>query len=69
MREQYLRQGDVFLLVYDVTDTTSFHKIPTFREQILTVKGWTAANATTAAASGAGGASNGTADGPGAGAR
>ena len=39
MREQYLRQGDVFLLVYDVTDTTSFDKIPTFREQILSAKG------------------------------
>lgn len=38
MREQYLRQGDVFLLVYDVTDTTSFDKIPTFREQILLAK-------------------------------
>ncbi|XP_059085337.1 ras-related protein M-Ras-like [Tigriopus californicus] len=39
MREQFLRQGDGFLIVYSVTDTTSFERIPNFRDQIIAVKG------------------------------
>ena len=39
MREQYLRQGDCFLLVYSVTDPSSFDHISYFRNRILEVKG------------------------------
>ncbi len=39
MREQYLRQGDCFLLVYSVTDPDSFDHVPEFRRRILEVKG------------------------------
>lgn len=38
MREQYMRKGDGFLLVYSVTDTQSFENIMHFYVQILRVK-------------------------------
>ena len=38
MREQYMRTGEGFLLVYSITSPQSFEEIKTFREQILRVK-------------------------------
>ena len=38
MRDQYMRTGQGFLLVYSVTSRQSFDSISLFREQILTVK-------------------------------
>lgn len=38
MREQYMRKGDGFLLVYSVTDKQSFDNIMHFYVQILRVK-------------------------------
>lgn len=38
MREQYMRKGDGFLLVYSVTDKQSFENICNFHTQILRVK-------------------------------
>ncbi|XP_046546366.1 ras-related protein M-Ras-like [Haliotis rubra] len=38
MREQYMRKGDGFLLVYSVTDKQSFENIRNFHTQILRVK-------------------------------
>ncbi|BFZ02183.1 hypothetical protein BsWGS_05222 [Bradybaena similaris] len=38
MREQYMRKGDGFLLVYAVTDKQSFENISHFHTQILRVK-------------------------------
>lgn len=38
MREQYLRKGDGFLLVYSVTDEQSYENIVNFHTQILRVK-------------------------------
>ncbi|XP_059165063.1 ras-related protein M-Ras-like [Physella acuta] len=38
MREQYMRKGDGFLLVYSVTDRQSFENISNFHTQILRVK-------------------------------
>ncbi|KAK3772838.1 hypothetical protein RRG08_017402 [Elysia crispata] len=38
MREQYMRKGDGFLLVYSVTDKQSFENIGHFHTQILRVK-------------------------------
>lgn len=38
MREQYMRKGDGFLLVYSVTDQQSFENIRHFHTQILRVK-------------------------------
>ncbi|XP_054165947.1 ras-related protein M-Ras-like [Oppia nitens] len=38
MREQYMRKGDAFLLVYSVTDIQSFANIRHFFTQILRVK-------------------------------
>jgi len=38
MREQYMRKGDGFLLVYSVTDKASFHNIKQFYTLILRVK-------------------------------
>ncbi|XP_064647969.1 ras-related protein M-Ras-like [Lineus longissimus] len=38
MREQYMRKGDGFLLVYSVTDKQSFENIINFHTQILRVK-------------------------------
>jgi len=38
MRDQYIKNGDGFLLVYSVTDRWSSHSLTAFREQILAVK-------------------------------
>ena len=38
MREQYMRTGEGFLLVYSITSRTSFEEILTFQQQILRVK-------------------------------
>lgn len=38
MREQYMRKGDGFLLVYSVTDKQSYENIGNFHTQILRVK-------------------------------
>lgn len=38
MREQYMRTGEGFLLVYSVTSRASFEEIMAFRNQILRVK-------------------------------
>jgi GTPase SAR1 family protein len=38
MREQYMRTGEGFLLVYSITSRTSFEEISTFYQQILRVK-------------------------------
>jgi len=38
MREQYMRTGEGFLLVYSITSRTSFEEIATFQQQILRVK-------------------------------
>jgi GTPase SAR1 family protein len=38
MREQYMRTGEGFLLVYSITARDSFEEISTFHQQILRVK-------------------------------
>jgi len=38
MREQYMRSGEGFLLVFSVTDYTSFEEVFKFHRQILRVK-------------------------------
>ncbi|XP_050393210.1 ras-related protein R-Ras2 [Patella vulgata] len=38
MREQYMRSGEGFLLVYSVTDRSSFDEVYKFHKQILRVK-------------------------------
>ncbi|KAJ7225159.1 ras family-domain-containing protein [Mycena rebaudengoi] len=38
MREQYMRSGEGFLLVYSITSRDSFKEISTFHQQILCVK-------------------------------
>ena len=38
MREQYMRTGEGFLLVYSITSRQSFDEILTFQQQILRVK-------------------------------
>ncbi|KAK9351770.1 ras family-domain-containing protein [Lipomyces doorenjongii] len=38
MREQYMRAGQGFLLVYSITSRSSFEEIRTFQQQILRVK-------------------------------
>lgn len=38
MREQYMRNGEGFLLVYAVTSRQSFEEIVLFQQQILRVK-------------------------------
>lgn len=38
MREQYMRTGEGFLLVYSITSRQSFEEIATFQQQILRVK-------------------------------
>eukprot|EP01113_Clastostelium_recurvatum_P008273 TRINITY_DN13892_c0_g1_i3.p1 TRINITY_DN13892_c0_g1~~TRINITY_DN13892_c0_g1_i3.p1 ORF type:complete len:190 (+),score=65.76 TRINITY_DN13892_c0_g1_i3:444-1013(+) len=38
MRDQYMRQGQGFALVYSVTDRNSFDEVVLFREQILRAK-------------------------------
>jgi small GTP-binding protein len=38
MREQYMRTGEGFLLVFSITDRNSFNEILSFHKQILRVK-------------------------------
>ncbi|KAJ5177982.1 hypothetical protein N7491_009089 [Penicillium cf. griseofulvum] len=38
MREQYMRTGEGFLLIYSITSRQSFEEIMTFQQQILRVK-------------------------------
>lgn len=38
MREQYMRTGEGFLLVYSITSCSSFEEILTFYQQVLRVK-------------------------------
>ena len=38
MREQYMRTGEGFLLVFSITDKNSFDEISSFHQQILRVK-------------------------------
>lgn len=38
MREQYMRSGEGFLLVFSITDLSSFDEILKFHRQILRVK-------------------------------
>jgi GTPase KRas protein len=38
MREHYMRPGEGFLLVYSITDRSSFQELEVFYEQILRVK-------------------------------
>lgn len=38
MREQYMRNGEGFLLVYSITSRMSFEEIETFQQQICRVK-------------------------------
>ena len=38
MREQYMRTGEGFLLVYSITSRQSFEEMVTFQQQILRVK-------------------------------
>ena len=38
MREQYMRTGEGFLLVYSITSRQSFDEILVFQQQILRVK-------------------------------
>lgn len=38
MREQYMRTGEGFLLVYSITDSHSFEEISNFNQQIIRVK-------------------------------
>jgi len=42
MREQYMRTGDGFLIVYSVTDRASYDHVPEFHNLILRVKDETA---------------------------
>ncbi|KAL9986660.1 hypothetical protein ACROYT_G000832 [Oculina patagonica] len=39
MRNQYIKSGDGFLLVYSITDSWSSHSITAFHEQIIAAKG------------------------------
>ena len=38
MREQYMRTGEGFMLVYSITSRQSFEEVRTFQQQILRVK-------------------------------
>jgi GTPase SAR1 family protein len=38
MREQYMRTGNGFMLVYSVTDMKSFEKVQVLYNQVLRVK-------------------------------
>ena len=38
MRDQYMRTGQGFLIVYSCTSPSSFHEVSQFRDQILRVK-------------------------------
>lgn len=39
MRDQYIKSGDGFLLVYAITDHLSSHSITAFHEQIIAARG------------------------------
>ena len=39
VRDHYMRAGQGFLIVYSVTNPSSFHEVSQFRDQILRVKG------------------------------
>lgn len=39
MRDQYIKSGDGFLLVYSITDHLSSHSITAFHEQIIAARG------------------------------
>ena len=38
MREQYMRAGDGFLLIFSISDKRSFEEVQTFHTQILRVQ-------------------------------
>ena len=38
MREQYMRAGDGFLLLFSISDQRSFEEVQTFNTQILRVQ-------------------------------
>ena len=38
MRDQYYRSGEGFVLIYSITDRSSFEQITTFRDHILRIK-------------------------------
>jgi GTPase SAR1 family protein len=38
MRDQYMRTGQGFLIVYSCTSPSTFHEVSQFRDQILRVK-------------------------------
>ena len=38
MRDQYMRTGQGFMIVYSITSPSSFHEVSQFRDQILRVK-------------------------------
>jgi len=39
MQDQFLTDGDAFILVYSVTDANSFKRVEHFRERIIAVNG------------------------------
>ena len=39
LREEYMRTGEGFLLVYSITSRDSFEQISTFYQEILRIKG------------------------------
>ena len=39
MRDQYIKSGDGFVLVYSITDSWSSHSITAFHEQIIAARG------------------------------
>ena len=39
MRDQYIKSGDGFLLVYSITDSWSSQSVTAFHEQIIAAKG------------------------------
>ena len=39
LREQYMKTGQGFVLVYSITSPTSFEAASKFREQIVKIKG------------------------------
>jgi GTPase KRas protein len=39
LRDQWLREGDGFILVYSISDRCSFDRINTIRQDLLRVKG------------------------------
>lgn len=39
MRDQYVKSGDGFLLVYSITDHSSSHSVAAFHEQVIAARG------------------------------